>query len=115
MNKEAGLVAKGDGRDGLALGLADADQYMRADKQDLTAEQGNCIQYPKTNHNEKEYKKNVCVCVCVKELLKKRSQIGSTFGLTPGEENFICDGLRALWVCETSRVTPVSLTMAMTN
>ena len=61
------MVARGWGREGLGVW----DQHMqtiihRMDKQQgRTAEERDYTQYPVINHNGKEYKKNVCVCVCL--------------------------------------------------
>ena len=41
----------------MSLGLADANYYMRTDKQVLLYGTGYYIQYPEINHHGKEYEK----------------------------------------------------------
>ena len=44
-------------------GLVDANYYIQNDKQDPTLSTGNYIQYPGINHNGKEDKKWMYICV----------------------------------------------------
>ena len=74
-DKEARLVAKGEGRDGLAFGISRCRLVHREQINKISLYSRRIyIQYPKTNHNGKEYEKeSVCVRVCKKSCIRRRN------------------------------------------
>ena len=78
------MVAKGDvGRERGGLGLWDWKRQSTAlewiNNKVLMYSTGNYIQYPATNYNGKEYKKNVCMYIT--ESLCCAAEIGTTLSI----------------------------------